>query len=146
MHPADRLESTLKKSYGARTKFPLNLISKMPCGKCAAPLRNDVNLQVVKDFAADVEAKAQGEPKSSLVGDLTSGLSKLSTRAGAGDGETNTLLKLINPTIVLGWLGYRELGNNLAKLALHLQKQNRSLMVATDVYRPAAIDQLVNTG
>jgi signal recognition particle subunit SRP54 len=34
-----------------------------------------------------------------------------------------------------------------AKLALHLRKTNRScLLVATDVYRPAAIDQLVTLG
>ena len=34
-----------------------------------------------------------------------------------------------------------------AKLALHLRKQSRStLMVATDVYRPAAVDQLVTLG
>jgi signal recognition particle subunit SRP54 len=34
-----------------------------------------------------------------------------------------------------------------AKLALHLRKENRStLLVATDVYRPAAIDQLVTLG
>jgi len=37
--------------------------------------------------------------------------------------------------------------NRRCQLALHLQKQNRScLMVATDVYRPAAIDQLVTLG
>jgi len=34
-----------------------------------------------------------------------------------------------------------------AKLARHLRKQSRStLMVATDVYRPAAVDQLVTLG
>jgi len=34
-----------------------------------------------------------------------------------------------------------------AKLALHLRKQDRScLLVATDIYRPAAIDQLITLG
>jgi len=34
-----------------------------------------------------------------------------------------------------------------AKLALHLRKQNRTaLLVATDIYRPAAIDQLLTLG
>jgi signal recognition particle subunit SRP54 len=34
-----------------------------------------------------------------------------------------------------------------AKLALHLRKENRSTMlVATDVYRPAAVDQLITLG
>jgi len=43
------------------------------------------------------------------------------------------------PLIVMA--GLRELGKQpLLPLALHLQKQNRScLMVATDVYRPAAL-------
>jgi signal recognition particle subunit SRP54 len=34
-----------------------------------------------------------------------------------------------------------------AKLALHLRKESRSaMMVATDVYRPAAVDQLITLG
>ncbi|MCA1994453.1 MAG: signal recognition particle protein, partial [Coleofasciculus sp. S288] len=52
------------------------------------------------------------------------------------------------PTVVL-MAGLQGTGKTTAtaKLALHLRKENRScLLVATDVYRPAAIDQLVTLG
>jgi signal recognition particle subunit SRP54 len=52
------------------------------------------------------------------------------------------------PTVVL-MAGLQGTGKTTAtaKLALHLRKQNRSaLLVATDIYRPAAIDQLKTLG
>jgi len=49
----------------------------MPCGKCAAPLEADVNLQVVKDFIADVEASTGAEVISGVRPDQQ--FSKLST-------------------------------------------------------------------
>jgi signal recognition particle subunit SRP54 len=65
-------------------------------------------------------------------------------------GETNIPLAQADtaPTIVL-MAGLQGTGKTTAtaKLALHLQKHNRTcLLVATDVYRPAAIDQLVTLG
>jgi signal recognition particle subunit SRP54 len=52
------------------------------------------------------------------------------------------------PTVVL-MAGLQGTGKTTAsaKLALHLRKENRSTMlVATDVYRPAAVDQLITLG
>ena len=52
------------------------------------------------------------------------------------------------PTVVL-MAGLQGTGKTTAsaKLALHLRKENRSAMlVATDVYRPAAVDQLITLG
>ena len=65
-------------------------------------------------------------------------------------GETNVPLEETEtaPTIVL-MAGLQGTGKTTAtaKLALHLRKLDRScLMVATDVYRPAAIDQLITLG
>jgi signal recognition particle subunit SRP54 len=65
-------------------------------------------------------------------------------------GETNAPLADVQPapTIVL-MAGLQGTGKTTAtaKLALHLRKENRStLLVATDVYRPAAIDQLITLG
>jgi signal recognition particle subunit SRP54 len=65
-------------------------------------------------------------------------------------GETNSPLADANtaPTVIL-MAGLQGTGKTTAaaKLALHLRKENRStLLVATDIYRPAAIDQLVTLG
>jgi len=55
---ADRLESAWK-SYGARTISPSNIQDALREVRRAL-LEADVNLQVVKDFIAEIEAKAQG--------------------------------------------------------------------------------------
>jgi len=65
-------------------------------------------------------------------------------------GETNVPLATADtaPTIVL-MAGLQGTGKTTAtaKLALHLRKEDRTcLLVATDVYRPAAIDQLITLG
>jgi len=65
-------------------------------------------------------------------------------------GEENVPLAKADapPTVVL-MAGLQGTGKTTAsaKLALHLRKKKRStLLVATDVYRPAAIDQLVTLG
>jgi signal recognition particle subunit SRP54 len=65
-------------------------------------------------------------------------------------GDTNVPLAAAeNPPTVVLMAGLQGTGKTTAtaKLALHLRKENRStLMVATDVYRPAAIDQLITLG
>jgi signal recognition particle subunit SRP54 len=65
-------------------------------------------------------------------------------------GETNVPLAQAetSPTVIL-MAGLQGTGKTTAtaKLALHLAKENRkALLVATDVYRPAAVDQLVTLG
>jgi len=64
--------------------------------------------------------------------------------------ETNVpLAQADQPSTIVLMAGLQGTGKTTAaaKLALHLQKQNRSAsVVATDVYRPAAIDQLVTLG
>eukprot|EP00959_Pyramimonas_sp_CCMP1952_P427460 8952474-Pyramimonas_sp.AAC.1 len=52
------------------------------------------------------------------------------------------------PTVIL-MAGLQGVGKTTAcgKLALYLKKQDKTvMMIATDVYRPAAIDQLVQLG
>jgi signal recognition particle subunit SRP54 len=65
-------------------------------------------------------------------------------------GEENVpLAEAQDKTTVVLMAGLQGTGKTTAtaKLALHLRKTNRScLLVATDVYRPAAIDQLVTLG
>ncbi|MGA7936643.1 MAG: signal recognition particle protein, partial [Kovacikia sp.] len=115
-----------------------------------ALLEADVNLQVVKDFVAEVETRAQGaevvagvRPDQQFIEIVYNELMRLM-------GGNNEPLANVEPapTIIL-MAGLQGTGKTTAtaKLALHLRKENRStLLVATDVYRPAAIDQLVTLG
>ncbi len=115
-----------------------------------ALLSADVNVQVVTNFIKEVEIKAQGanvlsgvRPEQQFIKIVYDELTKTM-------GETNSPLAEAaeKPTVIL-MAGLQGAGKTTAtaKLALHLRKENRTtLMVATDVYRPAAIDQLITLG
>ena len=146
---ADRLESAWKKLRGQDKISPSNIQDALREVRRAL-LEADVNLQVVKDFIAEIEAKAQGSEVISGVRPDQQFIKIVYDELVQVMGETNVPLAQAeqSPTIVL-MAGLQGTGKTTAaaKLALHLQKQNRScLMVATDVYRPAAIDQLLTLG
>ena len=115
-----------------------------------ALLEADVNLQVIKSFIAQVKEAALGaevvkgvSPDQQFIKIVHDELIKLM-------GDTNAPLanQAEKPTVVL-MAGLQGTGKTTAtaKLALHLRKENRSTMlVATDVYRPAAVDQLITLG
>ncbi|CAN1211713.1 signal recognition particle protein [Tumidithrix helvetica PCC 7403] len=115
-----------------------------------ALLEADVNLQVVKEVVEQISQKALGtdvvagvRPDQQFIKVVYDELVKLM-------GEANQPLAEVEPapTIIL-MAGLQGTGKTTAsaKLALHLRKLDRSaLLVATDVYRPAAIDQLVTLG
>lgn len=146
---SDRLEVAWKKLRG-QDKISESNIKEAVREVRRALLEADVNLQVVKDFVAEVETTAQGaevvagvRPDQQFIEIVYNELLKVM-------GETNVPLveAATAPTIVL-MAGLQGTGKTTAaaKLALHLRKQNRSAMlVATDVYRPAAIDQLITLG
>ena len=146
---SERLESAWKKLLG-QDKISQSNIQEALREVRRALLEADVSLQVVKDFIADVEAKAQGaevvagvRPAQQFIKIVHDELVKIM-------GETNVPLAQADapPTVVL-MAGLQGTGKTTAtaKLALHLRKSDRTcLMVATDVYRPAAIDQLVTLG
>ncbi|MEA5597874.1 signal recognition particle protein [Rivularia sp. UHCC 0363] len=146
---ADRLESTWKKLRG-QDKISQSNIQEALKEVRRALLEADVNLEVVKEFVSEVEAKAQGaevltgvRPDQQFIKIVNDELVKVM-------GETNVPLVQaeVAPTVIL-MAGLQGTGKTTAtaKLALHLRKLERScLMVATDVYRPAAIDQLITLG
>jgi signal recognition particle subunit SRP54 len=115
-----------------------------------ALLSADVNVQVVTNFVKEVETKAQGANVLSGVRPEQQFIKIVYDELMQTMGETNSPLANApeKPTIIL-MAGLQGAGKTTAtaKLALHLRKENRTtLMVATDVYRPAAIDQLVTLG
>jgi signal recognition particle subunit SRP54 len=115
-----------------------------------ALLSADVNVQVVTNFVKEVELKAQGANVLSGIRPEQQFIKIVYDELMRTMGETNSPLANAKekPTVIL-MAGLQGAGKTTAtaKLALHLRKENRScLMVATDVYRPAAIDQLVTLG
>jgi signal recognition particle subunit SRP54 len=146
---AERLEDAWKKLRG-QDKISQSNIQDALKEVRRALLSADVNLQVVKDFVADVETKALGAEVISGVRPDQQFIKIVYDELVQVMGETNIPLAKADtaPTIVL-MAGLQGTGKTTAtaKLALHLLKQNRTcLLVATDVYRPAAIDQLVTLG
>lgn len=146
---SDRLESAWRTLRGQDKISEANIKDAVREVRRAL-LEADVNLQVVKTFVTEVEAKAQGaEVISGVRPDqqfIEIVYNELVTVMG---GENEPLAQAEPaPTIIL-MAGLQGTGKTTAtaKLALHLRKENRStLLVATDVYRPAAIDQLITLG
>lgn len=146
---SDRLESAWKKLRG-QDKISQSNIQDALREVRRALLEADVNLQVVKDFISDVETKAQGAEVISGVKPDQQFIKIVYDELLAVMGEENVPLAQAPsaPTVVL-MAGLQGTGKTTAtaKLALHLRKINRTCMlVATDVYRPAAIDQLITLG
>ncbi len=146
---SDRLEAAWKKLRG-QDKISQSNIQDALREVRRALLEADVNLQVVKDFISEVETKAQGAEVVSGVRPDQQFIKIVHDELVQVMGEENVPLAEAQeqPTIVL-MAGLQGTGKTTAtaKLALHLRKLDRScLLVATDVYRPAAIDQLVTLG
>ncbi|MDX2097316.1 MAG: signal recognition particle protein [Leptolyngbyaceae cyanobacterium bins.59] len=146
---SDRLEAAWKKLRG-QDKISESNIQEALREVRRALLEADVSLQVVKEFVAEVQTKAQGAEVVSGVRPDQQFIKIVHDELVALMGKTNVPLAQSEtaPTIVL-MAGLQGTGKTTAtaKLALHLRKQNRNaLLVATDVYRPAAIDQLVTLG
>lgn len=115
-----------------------------------ALLEADVNFKVVKNFIKDVKERAVGTevmesltPGQQVIKIVNEELTKL-----MGEKENKINLASNPPTIIL-MCGLQGAGKTTTagKLALLLTKQNkRPLLVACDVYRPAAIKQLEVVG
>ena len=113
-------------------------------------LEADVNYKVVKEFTNTVKEKALGEEvsKSLNPGDLFVKIVQDELQKLLG-GDSSPLVVDKNPTITMlvGLQGSGKTTTN-GKLANFLRKKHskKPLLVACDVYRPAAIDQLNQIG
>ncbi|MBC7882506.1 MAG: signal recognition particle receptor subunit alpha, partial [Anaerolineae bacterium] len=115
-----------------------------------ALLEADVNLQVAKEFIADVRDDALGAevisgvtPDQQFIKVVYDNLVELMGEENVGLAEAKD-----RPTVIL-MAGLQGTGKTTAtaKLALYLQKNGKKpLLAAADVYRPAAIDQLQTLG
>ena len=112
-----------------------------------ALLESDVNFKLVKDFIAKVKESAIGEEVFSSLSPAQTVIKIVRDELTKMMGEENTELKLRpqSEITVLMMVGLQGAGKTTtaAKLAGKFQKQHRKpLLVACDIYRPAAIEQL----
>lgn len=145
----DRLQDVVHKikGYGKITE---ENISEMMREIRLSLLEADVNYKVVKEFTNNVKEKALGEEvnKSLNPGELFVKIVKDELTELLG-GE-NTPLNISGNPATLMLVGLQGSGKTttIGKLANYLRKNNKKkpLLVACDVYRPAAIDQLKQIG
>ncbi len=145
----ERLESTFKKLRGYGKLSETNIKDTLREVRIAL-LEADVNYKVAKDFLEKVKEKAMGED---VVRSITPGqqfIKIVYDELCALLGSTNKPLDVAgSPPIAIMLIGLQGSGKTTTcgKLALHLRKKGRRpLLVPTDIYRPAAIDQLVKVG
>ena len=111
-----------------------------------ALLEADVNFAVAKDFIARIKDKALGEevfgslnPAQTVIKIVNDELTTL-----LGGTESRIMISPKAPTIIM-LVGLQGAGKTTTagKLSVHLRKQGKHpMLVAADVYRPAAIKQL----
>ena len=115
-----------------------------------ALLEADVNLSVAKQFIASVSEKAVGQEVLSSLNPAQQVIKIVNEELIALMGPANAKLEVApKPPTVIMMCGLQGAGKTTlcGKLALQLKKQGkRPLLVACDIYRPAAIKQLQVVG
>ncbi|MGQ9926432.1 MAG: signal recognition particle protein [Chloroflexaceae bacterium] len=146
---SDRLQAVFQK-LGSKGRLDENDVREAMKAVRLALLEADVNFKVVKDFVARVTEQAIGEevtksltPHQQVVKIVHNELINLLGTEHAPLQEARP-----GPTAIM-LVGLQGTGKTTlaAKLALHLRKKGRRVMLAAcDVYRPAAITQLQTLG
>lgn len=142
---ANKLQETLKKLKGSGKLNEKGVKEAMREVKMAL-LEADVNFKVVKDFIARVTERAVGHevmesltPGQQVIKIVNDELTQL-----MGSTQSKIVFSPKAPTIIM-MTGLQGAGKTTTcgKLALNLKKQGKKpLLVACDIYRPAAIKQL----
>lgn len=115
-----------------------------------ALLEADVNIKVVKDFVNTVSEKAKGQEILKSLSPAQQVIKIVNDELVALMGGTNAKLEVSSklPTVIM-MCGLQGAGKTTlcGKLAVYLKKQGKKpLLVAGDIYRPAAIKQLQVVG
>ncbi len=145
----DRLQNALNKikGYGKITEENISDVTREIR---LALLEADVNYKVVKEFINDVKEKALGEEVSKSLKPGEEFVKIVKDELTELLGKEDEPLIIVKPMTILMMAGLQGSGKTTTtgKLALLLRKKfgMKPLMVACDVYRPAAIDQLKQLG
>ena len=145
----DKLTKTLRNVQGKGRLSERNMEETLKEIRIAL-LESDVNYQVVKDFLERIRQESIGqdvlnsvEPGQLLVKIVNDEIIRL-----LGDEDNSLNINEKGPTRIM-LVGLQGTGKTtqLAKLANLLKKQGKKpIMIAGDIYRPAAIDQLKTLG
>ncbi len=146
---SEKLQDALKKLRGKGKLNEKDIKEAMREVKLAL-LEADVNFKVVKSFISKVSEKCVGEE---VLGSLTPGQQVIKVVNDEltelmGTAESKISYADAGPTVIM-LVGLQGAGKTTmcGKLALSLRKKNKKpLLVACDVYRPAAIKQLEVVG
>ncbi|MFL5868973.1 MAG: signal recognition particle protein [Thermoleophilaceae bacterium] len=147
---SDRLQAALG-DVRSRGKLSEDDVAKAMRQVRLALLEADVNFKVVKDFTSAVKERAAGQevleslnPGQQVVKIVSDELTELMGGAGR-----DLVFAKQGPTVIL-MAGLQGSGKTTAcgKLARHLREEHDMdvALAACDVYRPAAVDQLVKIG
>ncbi len=146
---SDKLQNVVKKLKG-QTRISEKELDLMLREVKLAFLEADVNYKVVKEFIASIKQKALGEK---VMQSLTPGQQvvkivkdELTDLLGSSESKLNISS---NPPTIIMLVGLQGSGKTTlcGKLSNYLRKKGKKpLMVACDVYRPAAIKQLETIG
>lgn len=142
---AEKLQSTFKKLTGKGKLSEKDINEAMREVKIAL-LEADVNFKVVKDLTKSISERAVGQeimtsltPGQQVIKIVNEELTSL-----MGGSHSRLVMAQSSPTVIM-LVGLQGSGKTTTagKLANTLRKQNKSpLLVACDIYRPAAIKQL----
>lgn len=145
---SDKLQDIIAKTSGQSELTQENMQDALREIRRAL-LEADVNLRVVKSFISNIKDRAEGEdvirgvnPSQQLIKIVHDELINLLGK------ETNPLNFSGSPSLIM-MLGLQGSGKTTssAKLAVKLKKEGKNpLLVACDIYRPAAITQLKTLG
>ena len=142
---ADRLQQTFKKLRG-HGKLTEDDVNEAMREVRMALLEADVNFKVVKDFIKKVKERAVGQdvldtltPAQVVIKIVDEELTEL-----MGGTQSRLNISSVPPTVIM-MAGLQGAGKttSVGKLGLSLKKQGKKpLLVAADIYRPAAVKQL----
>ena len=142
---ADRLQETFKKLRG-HGKLTADDVNATMREIRIALLEADVNFKVVKDFIKKIKERAVGQEVLESLTPAQAVIKIVNEELTALMGQTQSHINISPkaPTIIM-MVGLQGAGKttSASKLGLMFKKQGKHpLMVAADIYRPAAIKQL----
>ena len=146
---SDKLQNVFKRLRG-KGRLSENDVKEAMREVKLALLEADVNFKVVKQFIASVTERAVGQDvlNSLTPGQMVIKIVNEEMISLMGDSTTEITMVSGGPTVIL-MCGLQGAGKTTmcAKLAGKFKSQGRRpLLVACDIYRPAAIDQLTVNG
>ena len=147
---SERIQKALKNLTG-KGKISEDDINKASREIRLALLEADVNFKVVKDFIKKIKKESLGKevqeslnPGQQVIKIVNDELTKMMGETAVGLNKSRHI-----PTVIM-MVGLQGTGKTttVGKLAYHLQKKEnaRPLLIAGDIYRPAAVDQLKQIG